>query len=160
MADRSTIVDKQGDVYTIELFEGEQYFALRVYHRGLPVGYARCQVEHGHVELAEIKINGRLEHKSVLTTLLRPLSRFRAKNYQSRGVGSKLLKELVAYSQEIGAVAIHGRLVGHKELLAKWYLRHGFEVDRETEQVLLRLAGPADVAVKDKKVTFGDQDDV
>ncbi len=139
MAERATIVDKLGDVYTIELFEGDQFFAMRVYRRGLPVGYARCLVEAGKVELAEIKITGRLERKNLLTALLRPLNRFRAKNYQSRGIGSKLLNEVIAYSRELGAVAIHGRLAGHKELLAQWYLRHGFTVDMPTEQIVLRF---------------------
>ena len=145
MAERATIVDKLGDVYAIELFEGDQFFAMRVYRRGLPVGYARCLVENNQVELAEIKINGRLERNNVLNALLRPLRRFRAKNYQSRGIGSKLLKEVVAYSREIGADSIYGCLAGHKELLAKWYARQGFEVDRSTEKILLRL-GSQDVS--------------
>lgn len=139
MAERATIVDKSGEVYNIEIFEGDQFFAMRVYRRGLPVGYARCVVENNQVELAEIKINGRLEGAGFLQTLLRPLRRFRAKNYQSRGIGSKLLKEVIAYSRELGAANIHGRLAGHKDLLAKWYARHGFEVDMTTEQILLRL---------------------
>lgn len=147
-------MDKLGEVYAIELFEGDQFFALRVYRRGLPVGYARCLVEHDQVELTEIKINGWLERKTLLTTLLRPLRRFRAKNYQSRGIGSKLLKEVIAYSREIGAVAIHGQLAGHKELLAQWYARHGFEVDMATEKILLCL-DPAAAAVKNEQVASG-----
>ena len=62
-----------------------------------------------------------------------------AKNYQSRGIGSKLLKEIIAYCREIGAVSIHGRLTGHKELLAKWYSQHDFEVDRSTGKIFLSL---------------------
>lgn len=138
MAERATIVDRYGDWYSMELFEDDQFFAMRVY-RGVQVGYARCIVENGHVELADIKVNGRLERNKFLIMLLRPFRRFMAKNYQSRGIGSKLLKEVIAYSREIGAASIHGSLVGHKELLAQWYRRYGFEIDLSTGKILLRL---------------------
>ena len=138
MAERATIVDKYGDWYTIELFEDDQFFAMRVY-RGVQVGYTRCIVEDGHVELADIKVNGRLERNKFFNVLLRPFRRFMAKNYQSRGIGSKLLNEIISYSREIGAVSIHGSLVGHKDLLSKWYSQHGFEIDKSTEKILLRL---------------------
>jgi GNAT superfamily N-acetyltransferase len=138
MAERATIVDRYGDWYTIELFEDDQFFAMRVY-RGTQVGYARCIVEDGHVELADIQINGRLERNKFLNMLIRPFRRFMAKNYQSRGIGSKLLKEIISYSREIGAVSINGSLVGHKDLLAKWYSQHGFEVDMSTEKIVLEL---------------------
>lgn len=139
MSERATIVDNYGGWYTIELFEDEPFFAMRVY-RGIQVGYARCIVKDGHVELADIKVNGRLERNKLLLLLMRPLRRFMAQNYQSRGIGSKLLKEVVAYSREIGAVSIHGTLSGHKELLSKWFARHGFDVDVATGEVTLRIA--------------------
>lgn len=138
MSERATIVDTYGDAYSIELFEDDQFFAMRVY-RGVQVGYARCIVADGHVELADIRINGRLERNNFLNMLMRPFRRFMAKNYQSRGIGSKLLKEVIAYSREVGAVSIHGSLVGHKDLLAKWYSQNGFEVDRSTEKIMLKL---------------------
>ena len=138
MAERTTIVDRYGVWYTIELFEDDLFFAMRVY-RGEQVGYARCLVEDGHVELADIKINGRLERNKTLNMLMRPLRRFMAKNYQSRGIGSKLLSEVISYSREIGAVSIHGSLVGHKDLLAKWYSQHGFDVDMSTDKIVLIL---------------------
>lgn len=139
MSERTTIIDRYGDAYTIELFEDEQFFALRVYRGGVPVGYARCVVENGQVELADMRVNGRLERNKFVNFLLRPFRRFLARNYQSRGIGSKLLKEVIAYSRELGSVSIHGSLVGHKELLAQWYSRHGFEVDRTTDRIELQL---------------------
>jgi GNAT superfamily N-acetyltransferase len=138
MSERLTIIDRYGDWYTIELFEDDQFFAMRVY-RGVQIGYARCIVKEGHVELADIKINGRLERNKFYNMLLTPFRRFLAKNYQSRGIGSKLLKEVIAYSKEIGAVSIHGSLVGHKDLLGKWYSQHGFDVDMSTGNIFLRL---------------------
>lgn len=138
MAERLTILDRYGDWYAVELFEDDQFFAMRVY-RGVQIGYARCIVKGGHVELADIKINGRLERNKFYTILLAPFRRFQAKNYQSRGIGSKLLKEVIAYSREIGAVSIYGSLVGHKDLLGKWYSRHGFEVDMSTGKIVLIL---------------------
>jgi GNAT superfamily N-acetyltransferase len=131
-------LDNHGTWYTIELFEDEQFFAMRVY-RGVQIGYARGLIKDGQVELADIKINGRLERNKFISLLCRPFRRFMARNYQSRGIGSKLLKEVIAYSREIGAVSIHGTLVGHKDLLARWYVRHGFEVDLSTGRFLLKL---------------------
>jgi GNAT superfamily N-acetyltransferase len=139
MSERSTIVDNYGEAYSIEIFEDDQCFAMRVYRGGVPVGFARCLVENGRVELVDMKINGRLERNNYLKMLLSPFRRFMAKNYQSRGIGSKLLKEIIAYSEEIGAVSIHGCLTGHKELLARWYSQHGFEVDMSTGKIFLRL---------------------
>ena len=141
MAERLTIVDKYGDAYLIELFEGDQFFAMRVYRGDVQIGYARCLVEDGHVDLADIKISGRLERNRFFVLLLRPFRRFMTKNYQSRGIGSKLLKEIIAYSREIGSVSIVGSLVGEKGLLSQWYSRHGFEVDMSTGKILLRLDG-------------------
>ena len=112
MSERSTIVDNYGEAYSIELFEGDEFFAMRVYRHDVQVGYARCLVENGHVELADIKINGRLERNKFYIMLLAPFRRFMAKNYQSRGIGSKLLRELVAYTREMGLTSIHGSLVG------------------------------------------------
>jgi len=139
MSERSTVIDKHGDAYSIELFEGDQFFAMRVYRHDVQVGYARCLIDNDHVELADIQINGRLERNKFFNLMLGPFRKFMAKNYQSRGLGSKLLKEVVAYSREIGSVSVHGSLVGHKELLAQWYSRHGFEVDLSTGKILLKL---------------------
>ncbi len=139
MAERSIILDNHGAWYSIELFEDDQFFAMRVY-RGVQIGYARGLFKDGQVELADIKINGRLERNKFINLLCHPFRRFMARNYQSRGIGSKLLKEVIAHSREIGAVSIHGTLVGHKDLLATWYGRHGFEVDLSTGRFLLKLA--------------------
>lgn len=139
MAERANIVDKFGEWYAIELFESDPFFALRVYRGDVQVGSARCLVDNDHVELVDIKISGRLVRQNLLTALSRPFHRFMAKNYQSRGIGSKLLKEVIAYSREIGAVSLHGSLTGRIELLAKWFAQNGFEVDRATGKVLLRL---------------------
>jgi GNAT superfamily N-acetyltransferase len=141
MGDSKNIVDKYRDGYSIELFESDPYFAMRVYYRGVPVGYARCLFENGHVELTDIKISGRLQPSPFQALLLSPFHRFMAKNYQSRGLGTKLLKEIIAYSRELGAVSIHGSLVGKKDLLAKWFTQQGFEVDSATGKILLRLDG-------------------
>ncbi len=142
MADRKIILDNYGVWYSIELFEDDQFFAMRVY-RGVQIGYARGLIKDGHVELADIKINGRLERNKVLTMLCRPVRRFMARNYQSRGIGSKLLEEVIDYSREIGAVSIHGTLVGHKDLLARWYSRYGFVVNMSTGRFMLKLDAAA-----------------
>ena len=139
MSERATIVDTYGEAYSIELFEDDQFFAMRVYRDGVQIGYARCLVENDHVELADMRISGRLERNKLFVMLLAPFRRFMAKNYQSRGIGSKLLKEVIAYCREIGAASIHGHLAGHKDLLAKWYSLHGFEVDMSAEKIVLRL---------------------
>lgn len=143
MAERANIVDKFGESYTIELFESEPFFALRVYRRGVQVGSARCLVENAEVELVDIRISGRLVRQNSWSVLMSPFRRFMAKNYQSRGIGSKLLKEVIAYSRELGALSLHGSLAGHTELLARWFARHGFEVDSSTGKILLHLdSGP------------------
>jgi len=139
MAERSTIVDKHGEAYTIELFEDDEFFAMRVYRGEVQIGFARCLVENGQVELADIKINGWLERKDFISPLMRPLRRFRGRNYQSRGIGTKLLKEIVSYSREIGALSLHGALTGEKELLAHWYSSHDFDVDMAAGKFFLRL---------------------
>jgi GNAT superfamily N-acetyltransferase len=139
MAERAHIVDKHGEGYTIELFESDPFFALRVYRGGLQVGYARCQVENGQVELVEIKMSGRLVRHHLLGRLSGPFRRFMAKNYQSRGIGSKLLREVVAHSGEIGATCIYGSLKGKTDLLSKWLSRNGFEVDNASMKILLRF---------------------
>jgi GNAT superfamily N-acetyltransferase len=139
MSERATIVDNFGEAYSIELFEDDEFFAMRVYRGEIQIGFARCLVENGHVELADIRINGRLERNNFINLLLRPLRRFRARNYQSRGIGSKLLKEIVSYSREIGSVSLHGSLTGEKDLLAQWYSRHDFDVDKEAGRISMRL---------------------
>lgn len=139
MAERAHIVDKYGEGYSIELFESDPFFALRVYRGGLQVGYARCLFENGHVELVEIKMSGRLVRHHLLSRLSGPFRRFMAKNYQSRGIGTKLLREVVAYSREIGATCIHGSLQGKTDLLSKWFSRHGFEIDDAKGTISLRL---------------------
>ena len=140
MAERATIIDNCGDVYSIELFEDEEFFAMRVYREGIQVGFARCLIENDQVELAEIRVQGRLERKNFINKLIRPFNKFRATNYQSRGIGSKLLKEIVAFSSEIGSKRIYGSLMGEKDLLAKWYDRHGFEVDMTSERISMWLS--------------------
>lgn len=138
MSERTIFVDDEGAWYSLELFENDKFFAMRVY-RGVQIGYARCIVEDGHVELVEIRINGRLIRNKFCNMLLGPFRRFMAKNYQSKGIGSKLLQEVIKYSKEIGAVSIRGSLRGHKDLLSKWYSRNGFEVDMNTDKILLKL---------------------
>lgn len=139
MSERVTIIDKHGAWYSIELFEDDKYFAMRVYHETQPVGYARCLVEDDHVELTDIKIYGRLERNKLVNIIRRPFRKFMKKNYQSRGIGSKLLKEVIDYSKEIGAKRIHGILSGNKELLAIWYSMYGFEVNMLSGKIELRL---------------------
>jgi GNAT superfamily N-acetyltransferase len=144
MAERANIVDKYGEGYSIELFESDPFFAMRVYRGDVQVGYARCLVENDQVELTDIKIAGRLKRHTLFTVLLGPLRSFMAKNYQSRGIGSKLLKEVIAYSREIGAASIHGHLEGKTELLTKWFSHHGFEVENSTGKISLKL-GPGEI---------------
>ena len=139
MAERSTIVDKHGDAYSIALFEDDEFFAMRVYHSEIQIGFARCLVEGGLVELSDIRTDGWLERTNFINLLLRSLRRFRGRNYQSRGIGSKLLKEIVSYSREIGALSLYGNLTGEKDLLACWYSRHDFDVDTATGKITLRL---------------------
>jgi ribosomal protein S18 acetylase RimI-like enzyme len=118
------IRDAKGQKYWLETVDDTNTTALYVAHRGKIIGRAIILWDKTYAELTEINI-------------------FRPK-YQGRGIGRKLLKEVIELAQKRRASRIVGRIVDlsdmNTEYLYKWYERQGFQVNRRTGHLCMQLS--------------------
>jgi GNAT superfamily N-acetyltransferase len=93
------------------------------------VGRAHLHNVDGNVKLCDILIYDEIYNSSFLSKVLNYLKK--KKNYRSKGAGSFLLKECVAFCRANNAKRIWGKAqssTGEEKRLWKWYKSFGFKV--------------------------------
>jgi GNAT superfamily N-acetyltransferase len=128
-----TIHDTQCQEFEIS---AEASFTLRFFkvrHRGIRVGYANCNIHGDEMHLDDIRIEDKalLPANWFVRTFV-PL-RYREKNYHKRGLGTALLKTVIAYARDNGLRTIKGEITRsdyeQNPTLPDWYCARGFSVD-------------------------------
>ena len=93
-------------------------------NEGVRIGYAHVTVSQTVATLQDIKV-------SFFTTKPFTLFPFYKKtyDYRGKGVGSALLKRVIALCEGARMSEISGRIHGDEEMLRVWYNKFGFEVN-------------------------------
>lgn len=135
---RGTLVQvwkgRDGESYRLFIsIQGDRH-SLKLYHRSVCVGEARCSWQgDGRMVLDDIAIAN--EANPALTPLERLqqwmfAAEFEPVNYRQRGLGTVLLTNVIEHARKLGAAALRGEVfqadVENNLGLLSWYERHGF----------------------------------
>jgi ribosomal protein S18 acetylase RimI-like enzyme len=100
-------------------------------------GYARLKVEGAQAWLGDIKIyDGAMYSYGFILDLV---GIKRHVNYQGKGLGTRLLSEVLVYLSKLGVNRVEGEMKGDYERLSRWYRSLGFTVDEVTRRIALQL---------------------
>lgn len=117
-----------------ELSRGESGFTLLMKSRLHTFGRAHiCIDENMIATLADIKICDFVTRSYSFIPF--PKKTYK---YQGQGHGSVLLDEVISKCRIRGLRRIEGMIVGNKEMLEKWYEKHGFKVEGG-EKIMIEL---------------------
>jgi hypothetical protein len=138
--DLRVIHDRTGHRYEVEVQSDAIHLFFEVYDRDLKVGHAWCIPGGDVLKLNAIEIMNRvLPSESLRTRLIRGItgSQRPTYDYQKRGIGTVLLRLVIATAKHKGFSRIEGYVVegdaAANPSLFDWYRRHGFVVREERE---------------------------
>lgn len=127
------IQDRLGKKYRVQVFEKPDTWCLMVYDGDVPVGYANCLVKVDVLTLDDLHVSADATLPGHgLPLLLRNLFHYRARsvNYRSRGLGTAMLRLLIARASNHGFKVVEACLSPHDmaedPTLPEWYCRRGF----------------------------------
>ena len=111
------------------------------------IGYAHITVSQTVATLTDIQVSDFRTRPFMLFPLYRKTYKYRGK-----GVGTALLKRVIALCEEARMSEILGRIHGDEEMLKVWYEKYGFKVSGKEIRLNLKntcipnhYAGPFDV---------------
>ncbi len=97
--------------------------SILVFDSDIKIGYAHISVVNNTAILADIKVTIiKQKHTTGLTCLTKTL------NYRNQGIGTKLLKSVIALCRTSEIDCIIGEIIENIEQLSVWYKKHGFNV--------------------------------
>ena len=128
-----SIQDQLGKSYRVQAFENPDNWCLMVYDGDVPVGHVNCVVKRDVLNLDDLHVStDATQPAHGLPLLLRNLFHHRGKriSYRSRGLGTAMLRLLIARASERGFKIIEAHLSPHDLAeypdLPEWYRRQGF----------------------------------
>lgn len=129
------IEDATGCRYRVLIDEESSFWYLKAIDGEAGVAYANCQIIDTVMTLHDLRVldQARPPEKGLVGWLRRMLNWHKKPvNYRKRGLGSALLKFIIATASQRGLLEINGSLSQHDLMqnpnLANWYRRHGFDV--------------------------------
>lgn len=96
-----------------------------------PVGYVKLIRRNNAVTIADIYI---YDHSRCIFQFL-PWFKV-GTNFRRRGLGSKLLVNVIEFCRNNGVQEIEGTAIGDINFLIPWYRKHGFSIDAKNKIVL------------------------
>jgi GNAT superfamily N-acetyltransferase len=99
---------------------------------GKRVGHAHISLSDNVATLADIIVISRSESCFFLSPYFK-----RKKCYRNRGIGSKLLKNVIALCKSSNISILNGNMHGEIDKLKSWYSLHGFAINGN--QITLRV---------------------
>lgn len=147
------LLDRYGEKYDVDLDEDDISFDARIIWRHSGIGRIQCVVDEkvkvlviGNIELFEQPL---LPRNGILS--FRPLQRPK-RNFRGRGLGSAMLKYVIAQAERLGVAGISGFITPDDArttpYLFDFYRKHGFEVrlkDDPTRHALATIYRDVDV---------------
>jgi GNAT superfamily N-acetyltransferase len=129
------VKDKEGHPYRLEIDESDHDVEMRLLDGRTWIGKVSCLLRADEMELADIIIWERTAPVPRGLWWLVPYRlyfRLKGKNNRRRGLGTELLKLVIAKARERDLVHIRGfvtnqGLVDNPNLL-NWYKKHGFDI--------------------------------
>ncbi len=131
------LLDKDGRAYQLSILETDSHIFLKLHYHHLLVGEAKCVWESpqtlllGDIAIANAVIPPPHDEFSALISTL-PGGQPKPVNYRRRGLGSALLRCLIAHAHARQAQHLYGNVfeqdVQNNSKLLQWYQKHGFEI--------------------------------
>jgi hypothetical protein len=133
-----TVFDKDGQRYRIVLKVAGNVVLLELCRGSRPIGYARCLLEGPSLQLSDLTIKEFA--LGGLAGMLRRMLPGTPKTYRGNGLGTALLKQVMATAQDLGIHTIYGSVtqadLDTTPYLLDWYKRQGFQVEKPTGEGL------------------------
>lgn len=147
VSETKRILDHQGLSYTLKILnsydqEYNQYSVmmnLRRDKRNCQVGQTNCIINlSGDALLGDIQIFDDVPFLSLQDKIYRLFHGNEPTNYQKRGLGTILLKEIINFAKSRKTKKLHGSLT-EKDLsknpnLIEWFKQHGFKIEPPTSE--------------------------
>jgi GNAT superfamily N-acetyltransferase len=129
------VTDREGHSYRIEVEERDHCLDIWLLDHRTEIGRAACILHPDAMELTDIIIWEKpvLFRKGLWRLVPYDLYvRLKGKNYRQRGLGTELLKTIIAKAREKGVVCIRGFVtnqgIAENPKLLEWYQKHDFTV--------------------------------
>lgn len=141
-----TVSDRFGNLYRLHLRRDSHLWTFSISAGELPVGYAYCWLrgKSEGIRINDICIRDDIPvRRSPLLTFIRSLFRLPVQyhDFRRRGIGTALLRAIVAAAKVNGYQRVFGELKSHDRQrfvgLTDWYSRNGFQVVREGGRILI-----------------------
>lgn len=145
ITEHKQIFDRQGLSYHLEILQSydqnNRLFSLIINlyrdYRNCQVGYTYCMLNPSKdASLKDIEIFAHIPFHTISDQLYRLLNWFEPTNYQKRGLGTILLKEVINFAKACQVEKLHGSLteqdISQNPSLIKWFKKYGFQLEQPT----------------------------
>jgi GNAT acetyltransferase-like protein len=132
------IKDKQGNIHDVNVVsDSETFFSISISFNRLAVGRINWVIEDNNVmTLADLIIFDRSFRRPLWVRLL-PFLKWKPPNFRQRGLGSAMLRYVIAQAEALKVDAISGFVTSDDlqatPYLLEFYEKHGFTVQRTSQ---------------------------